>query len=127
MDAVAETVQPMVPQLVTRGIPTIDTLNENTGIWIPATSAIIRTLNTTHGSAPVCVVGKRTVVGEAVVNYREGNYKRYFKIARKNSKLQSKRKDIETIRPSLYLTFAGVKTSDAKKTATDSSTPQGKP
>ena len=71
MDFAAETVQPMGPQLVSHGILKIDTLNENSGIWSPAT-----TPNTTHGSAFRNVLRQGTVVGEAV-----------GKIGRKTTKL----------------------------------------
>ena len=63
MDVVSETVQPMVPQLVIHGLPTINTLNKNNGIFIPAISAIGRTMNTTHGSATGNDVGQGTLVG----------------------------------------------------------------
>ena len=43
MEVADETIQPMEPQPVSHRIPTIDTFNENYGIWIPATSAIRRT------------------------------------------------------------------------------------
>ena len=44
-----ETVQTMGPQLVSHGIPIIDTLYENAGIWRPSTIVIRRTSSTTHG------------------------------------------------------------------------------
>ena len=81
MGVAADTVQPMVPQLIIYDLPTIDTLNENSGIWIPANSDIRRTPNTTHGSAYGHVVGQGKAVGEEVVNYREKNYKTDFSIA----------------------------------------------
>ena len=95
MDAVENTVQPIGPQLVSHGIPTIDTLNENAWIWSPATSAIRRTQDTNYGSAYSNVVGQGTALGEAVGDYREENYKTGFEIWHKNSKLQRKRTDIE--------------------------------
>ena len=116
----AETVQPMVQQLISHGISTIDTLNENDGIWIPATSAIRRTPDITHWSAIGHVVGQGTVFVESVGDYIEENYKNYFEIARGNSKLQSERNNIETSRPPLDSNSAGAKTSDAKTPATDS-------
>ena len=90
-------------------------------MWIPATSAIRRTPNTTHGSAPGHVVGQVTEVGGEVVNCREENYQNYFEIARKNSKLESERENILTSQPPLDLTPIGVKTPDAKTPITDSS------
>ena len=63
-DVTDETVQPMGPQLVRHGLPNIDTLNENSGIWIPATSDIGRTPITTHGSTSGNIEGQGTVVGE---------------------------------------------------------------
>ena len=78
MDVTAETVQPMVPQLVSHGIPIIDTLNENSGIWSPDTSAIIRTPNTTHGSTSENVAGQGTAAVAAVGYYGEENNKTYF-------------------------------------------------
>ena len=63
MDVATDTVQPMGPQLVIHELLTIDTLNEKIGIWIPVTSAIRRTLNTTHGSVYGDVVGQGTEVG----------------------------------------------------------------
>ena len=62
MYAVAETIQTMGPQLVSHGLPTIDTLNEKSGIWIPTTSAIRRITNTTHGRASEHVLRKGTLV-----------------------------------------------------------------
>ena len=95
MDVAAETVQLMGPHLVIHGLTTIDTLNESAGTWIPANSVIRRTPYNTHGIACGNFVGQGTVVVEAVRNYIEENYKTDFEIARKNSKLQSKRKNIE--------------------------------
>ena len=89
MNITAEAVRPMVPQLVSHMTYNIDTLNEKYGIGIPATSDIRRMSNTTHGRASGCVVGKGTVVVEAVVNYKND-----FEIACKYSKLQSKQKTI---------------------------------
>ena len=86
MNDIADIVQPMVPQRVSHGIPTIDTFNENAGIWSHATSDIRRTLNTTHGSASEHVVGQVTLVGTAVGDYRGVNYRPDFEIAHKNSK-----------------------------------------
>ena len=111
----------MGTQLIIHGIPTIDTLKESTGIWSPDTSAIRRTPNNTHGSASENVVGKGTLVGAAVGDYREENYKTDFEIWSKISKLQSEPKNIEMSRPPLDSTPVGVKTSDAKTPATDSS------
>ena len=111
----------MGPQLVSHGLPTIDTLNENAGVCVPATSVIRRTPNTTHRSAHWHVVGQITEVGLAVGDYREENYKTYFGIAHKNSNLCKERKNIELSRPPLDLTPVGVKTSDAKTPTTDSS------
>ena len=91
----AKIVQPMVSQLVSHGLPTIDTLNENAAIWIPYTSSIRRNLNTTHGSASGNAVWKGTVVGSGTGDYREGNYKTDYEIAHKNSKLQSKHENVE--------------------------------
>ena len=78
MYVVADTVQPMVPQLVSHGIPTIYTRNENSGIWIPSTSDIRRNPDTTHWSAIGHVVGQVTVFVESVGDYIEENYKKYF-------------------------------------------------
>ena len=83
MDITADTIQPMGPQLVSHGLLTIDTLKEKYWIWIPTTSAIIRTQNTTHDSASGHAVGQRTVVGEAVGKYREENNKTFIEIAKK--------------------------------------------
>ena len=66
MDVASDTFQPMVPQLISHGISTIYTLNENSGVCIPATSPIRRTPNTTHGSSSKYVVGKGTAAGAAV-------------------------------------------------------------
>ena len=57
MDIAADTVQTMGPQLVKHGLPTIDTLNENSGIWGPTNSATIIMRNTNHGSASEHVLG----------------------------------------------------------------------
>ena len=40
MEVAADTLKPMVPQLVSHGLPTIDTLNSNSGICIHATITI---------------------------------------------------------------------------------------
>ena len=63
MDVTAETVHPMGTQLVSHGLTTIDTLNENARIWSPVTSAIIRTPNNTHVSVSRHVLRQGIVVG----------------------------------------------------------------
>ena len=83
MNVVAEIVQPMRPELVSHGIQTIDTLNENDGILIPATSIIRRTPNTTHGKASEHGLGQVTLVGESVGDYKEENYKLILKLRTK--------------------------------------------
>ena len=93
MNIASDSVQPMGPQFVTRGLPTIDILDENAGIWIPAT-IIRRTPNITHGSASEHAVGEWTVVVDAVEDYIEESYKTDFEIWDKNSKLQSEHKNI---------------------------------
>ena len=52
-------------------------------------------------------------------DYRKENNKTDFEIWNENSKLQSKRKNIEMSWPPLVLIPVGAKTSDAKKPATD--------
>ena len=86
----------MAPQFVSHEIPTIDTLYESCGIWIPA-KIMIRTPNITHWSASKYAVGQGTAVGDTVADYRKENYKTDFEIWNKNSKLQSERENIETI------------------------------
>ena len=61
-----ETVQPMVPQLVRHNIPTIDILNEKSGLWSPDTVSIRGTPNTTRGSSYEHAVVQVTAVGYAV-------------------------------------------------------------
>ena len=131
----------MGPQLVSHKIPTIDTLNESSGIWIHPTSAIRRTTNTTHDSASENVVGQGTAVGESVGDYGEENYKTDFEIAHENSKLQSERKIIElspppldttsvgtkSIRPPLNLTSVGAIATNAKTPVTGYSARKEKP
>ena len=68
----------MGPQLVRHGIPIIDTLNENSRIWSPATSAIRRTPNNTPGRASDHVVGQVTAVGAVLGDYRGKNNKTDF-------------------------------------------------
>ena len=68
----------MGPQLVSHGIPTIDTLNENSGIWSPATSSIRKTPNPTHESAYDYIVSKGIVVVSSVGDYGGDNYKTDF-------------------------------------------------
>ena len=94
INGVAESVQYMGPQFMIHGLPTIDTLDEKFGIWSPAT-IITRTPNITHGSSSENYVGQGIEVGYAVGDYREENNKIYFEIWNKNSKLQSKPKNIE--------------------------------
>ena len=89
-----EFVQYMGPKFVSHGIPTIDTLDENSIILIPDTR-IISTPNITHRSVSEHAVGKVTAIGDAVGYYREENYKAGFEIWNENSKLQSKPKNIE--------------------------------
>ena len=62
MNVAAESVQTMVPQIVSHGLLTIDILNENYGIWIPDTSDTRKTPDTNHGRASENVVGKGTSV-----------------------------------------------------------------
>ena len=69
MNVATDYVQPM-----SHGIPTIDTLDGNVGIWRPATRIII-TLNITHGRTFEHSVGQGTAVGGAVGDYREEKYK----------------------------------------------------
>ena len=95
MNVTEETVQTMRPQLISHGLPAIDTLNENSGICSPATSNIRRTYNTTHERASENSLGQVTSFGAEVVYYREENYKTYFEISHKNSKLQNDCKNIE--------------------------------
>ena len=66
MNVVAETFQPMEPELVRNGIPTIDTVNKNADIWRPATSDTRKTPNTTNESASKNVVYQVTAFGSAV-------------------------------------------------------------
>ena len=47
MNFVADTRQPVAPQFVSQGIPTIDTLDKKYSIWIPA-NRIIKTTDITH-------------------------------------------------------------------------------
>ena len=119
MNVTEETVQTMRPQLISHGLPAIDTLNENSGICSPATSNIRRTYNTTHERASENSLGQVTSFGAEVVYYREENYKTYFEISHKNSKLQNDCKNIELSWPFLDSNPAGAKTPDAKTTATD--------
>ena len=56
MNVSADTAQPVGPQLVRHGLLTIDTLNENTLIYIHVTSEIRKTPNTIRGSASEHVV-----------------------------------------------------------------------
>ena len=97
----------MGTQLVSHGIPTIETLNKNSGIWIPTTSAIIRKLNTNHVRASDHHVGKGTSVGAAVGAYKGRNNKTDFEITHNNSKFQSESKNIQLIRTPLL--FALIK------------------
>ena len=77
MNVTTESVQSMGPQFVSHELPTIDTLDENTGIWIP-TTRIRRTPNITHGSASENYVGQVTAVGDEVTDYKKENYKTDF-------------------------------------------------
>ena len=77
MNFAEETGHPVVKQLVSHGIPTIDTLDENYGIWIP-TNRIKKILNITHRSASEDVVGKGTTLGDVFSDYRKENYKTDF-------------------------------------------------
>ena len=86
----------MGPQFVIHGLPTIEKLDENTGICGPATR-IRRSPNITHESTYVNAVGKGKAVGDKVGYHREENYKTDFEIWNENSKLQSERENIETI------------------------------
>ena len=70
MDVADETVQPMRPRLFIHGLLTIDKLDENTRIWIPANSSSTRTPNTFHGRASGYVVRKVPVVVEALGKYK---------------------------------------------------------
>ena len=65
MNVATESVQPMGPQFVRHGIPTINTLDENDEIWRP-TNRIRRTTNITCDSASEHYVGQGTAVGDAV-------------------------------------------------------------
>ena len=94
MGAAEETTHPVAPIFLIHGIPTIDTLDKNCGIWIPATR-IRRTPNITHRSAYNHALGKETAVGYIVSYSREKNYKTDFETWNKDSKLQSQRKNIE--------------------------------
>ena len=109
MEVAADTLKTMVPQLVSHGLPTIDTLNSNSGICIHATITIKRTLNNTHGSACGRAVGQGTLVGEA-----KEKYKTDFKNVRKDQKLQIECKDIETSLSPLDSTTVGAKISGEK-------------
>ena len=95
MNVATEPVQSTGPQFVSHGIPTIETLDENAGIWIPATR-IIRIPNITHVSPSRHDLGKGDEVGYSVEECIKENYKTDFEIWNKNSKLQSKRENIET-------------------------------
>ena len=79
MNFVTDSVQSMGPQSVSHGLPTIDKLDKNDGIWIPTTRIRI-TSNITHGIAFEHAVGQVTSVGDAVGEYREENYKTDFEI-----------------------------------------------
>ena len=127
MEVAAETVQPIWPQIVIYGLPTIDTLNENSGIYSPTTSAIRRTPNNTHESVSGHFLCQGRVVVEAMGKHREENYKTDFEIAHKNSKLQRDRNNIEIIWPPLDSNPVGEKTSDEKTPAIDSSARKEKP
>ena len=65
MHFVEETVQPMAQQLLSHGLPTIDTSDENYGIWIPGTR-IRGTPNITHWSASEHDVVQGKAVGDAM-------------------------------------------------------------
>ena len=78
MNITTDSVQHMGPQLVIHGLPTIDTLDENAGIWIPATR-IIRTPNITHERASEYDVGQVTSVVDSVGDFREVHYKTDFR------------------------------------------------
>ena len=55
---------------MSHGIPIIDTMDENDGVWSAATR-IRRAPNITHGSVSEHAVGKVTAVGDAVGYYIE--------------------------------------------------------
>ena len=65
MNFTADTGQPVAPQFLNHGIPTIVTLDEKCSIWIHYT-IIIRTPNITNRSASEHAVGQGTAVGDAV-------------------------------------------------------------
>ena len=92
MGVTDENFQPMGPQLIIHGIPTIDTLNEKSGICSPATSAIVSMPNNTHGGVFVNVVGQGTVLEEAV-----GNYKTDFEIVPKIPNFKSSTKILKRV------------------------------
>ena len=70
MNIVTESFQPMGPQFMSHGLPTIDTLDENYRIWIPATT-IRRTPDIIHGRVSEHAVGQVIVIGDAVGGYRD--------------------------------------------------------
>ena len=79
MNVATESVQSMGPQFLIHGLPNIDTLDENSGIW-SSTARIRRTPNITHGSASNRAVGQGTEVGDTVGDYREESFKTDFEV-----------------------------------------------
>ena len=120
MNVATDSIQPMGPQFVSHKLPSIDTLDENNGIWIPA-NRIIRTTNITHGSTSDHNSGQGTVIGDSVRGYIEENYKTYFEIWKKKYKLQSKRENIKMSQPPMDSNPVIAKKSDTKTLVTDSS------
>ena len=83
MDVAAETVQPIQPQIVSHGLPTIDASNENSRIWSPTTSEIRGTPNNTHESASGNVLFQERVVVESMGNIERKTTKLILKLRTK--------------------------------------------
>ena len=82
MNFMVETSQPIAPNFVSHGIPTVDTSDKNCRIWSPDIR-IRGTPNITDWSASENSVGQGTAVGDAVADYRKENYKTDYKIRKK--------------------------------------------
>ena len=113
----------MTPQVMTCGFSTINKLNKGASIW-SLNTRVTMPLNITNCSKTDHAVGQSASIGDSVgakLDYIEENYRTGFVIWSGNRKLQFDLKNIEKSQPPLQSTPVGVRMSDPKAQATDSS------
>ena len=120
MKFAADTVQTQIPQIMDLDFSTINSLYEISGLSTPVTR--IRTpIDVSHWSAPDHVFGEEAAVGTSEEKSdHDYNYKNEFQIWKDNKEFEPQ--FFSMIRPPLYSTPVGTKTTNTKISHLDSTT-----